>query len=212
MSAAGRLWIALGLVFSALILWYDYSGGPLTEEEIAAYEVRLKEQGLEGTRVPEAVRAFAAGDDGDEFFMINLENARARPRLPDGLPKDADPYEVEREYTAPTMRLLLRRACHPVASFVGRTNFIDYEGAPVWEETLLVRYRSRRDFLEIFTHPATSRAIRFKFVLVAQAHSWPTRTDFSLMSFRAPVFLLFVVLGGVGHGILLWRSHRHPLL
>lgn len=207
-APAVRLWLVLTAVFAVFIGWYDYSGGPLTPEEIAHYEARLLEQGLEGTRVPEAVRVFAEGDDGDEFFMINLESYRSEPLLPEGFPEDADPYEVEREYSVPTMLLLLKRACHPVAGFLGRVNFIDYEGAPVWERLLLVRYRSRRDFLEIFAAPQTARAIEFKFVFLSQGHSWPSRTEFSLMSYRTPVFLGLLAVGGVAHGWLALRARR----
>ncbi|MAE95898.1 MAG: hypothetical protein CL910_14670 [Deltaproteobacteria bacterium] len=146
-SRAWTLWLFLGAVFAGFLGWYDYSGGPLTSEEIAVYESRLLAQGLAGTQVPEAVRAFAEGDDGGEFFMVNLENARPEPLLPEGFPRDADPREVEREYSRPTLLLLLRRACHPVAGLTGRVNFIDYQGAPVWERLRLVRCRSRRDFL-----------------------------------------------------------------
>ena len=189
------LWLVLAAIFTVFLIWYDYSAGPLTADEIDRYEALVREQGLEGTRVPYALREFASDDDGREFFMVNLEKARTEPMLPEGSLPDADPSEVAKTYSLPTGRMLLKRACHPVGLFLGRVNFIDYEGAPVWDELLLVRYRSRRDFLEIFTSPQTARVIQFKFVLIGQAHSWPTQTKFSLINARLPVVVVLLLVG-----------------
>jgi hypothetical protein len=189
------LWAALAGLYLTFLGWYDYSGGPLTPAEIDHYERVLQEQGLAGTRVPDAVRAFAEGDDGGEFYMVNLENSRAEPLIPDDLPPGTDPKEAELRYQRGTALKMLRHANHPVASLHGRVNFIEYAGAPVWENLLLVRYRSRRDFLEVFAHPDTAQAIRYKFVFFGQYHAWPTRTGMSLLGVRSAVAVPFLLLG-----------------
>ena len=198
MTATRTLWAILAAVFLLFLGWYDYSGGPLTPAEIDFYESLLLERGLEGTRVPEAMRAFAEADDGGEFFMVNLENYREEPLLPEGFPSDADPYQVERDYSVPTALMLLRRACHPISAFRGELNFIDYEWAPTWERLLLVRYRSRRDFLEIFSSEQTTDAIRFKFVFMEQGHSWPTDTEFNFAGIRGHALVSVLLIGLVG--------------
>lgn len=208
MKAARILWGLLGLLYAAFLGWYDWSGGPLSVEEIDRYVARLEAQGLEGTRVPEMARAFAEGDDGDEFFMVNLENRRDEPLIPDDLPVGTDPAEAERRYAASTGLKMLSRAGHPILSLGGHLNFIDYQGAPVWENLLLVRYRSRRDFFEVFTHPDTAQAIRYKFVFFGQYHAWPTETRFNVVGIRAQLLLLLLAIGAPIHLLLARREAR----
>ena len=82
------LWAVVAALYAVFLGWYDWSGGPLTPDEIDSYVARLEAQGLAGTRVLEEARTFAEGDDGDEFFMVNLENRRDEPLIPDDLPPD----------------------------------------------------------------------------------------------------------------------------
>ena len=195
----------LALLYGLFLGWYDWSGGPLTSEEIDAYVAQLEAQGLAGTRVPQEARAFAEGDDGDEFFMVNLENGRDAPLIPDDLDPNTDPGEAEQRYQASTGLKMISRAGHPIMAIRGRVNFIEYEGAPVWENLLLVRYRSRRDFFEVFTHPDTAQAIRYKFVFFRQYHAWPTQTTFNLVGIRAQVLVALAAIGLPIHVLLARR-------
>jgi len=204
------LWAMLGLVYAVFLGWFDWSGGPLTPEEIDTYVARLEAQGLAGTRVVEEARGFAEGDDGEEFFMVNLENRRDEPLIPDDLPPGTDPEEVESKYSSSTGMRMILRAGVPFMALGGRLNFIEYEGAPVWENLLLVRYRSRRDFFEVFTHPETSQAIRYKFVFFGQYHAWPTWTTFDLAGIRAQVLVGLALIGLPIHALLSRRRARVP--
>ena len=200
------LWAALGVLYAVFLGWFDWSGGPLTPDEIDGYVARLEAQGLAGTRVLEEARKFAEGDDGDEFFMVNLENRRDEPLLPEDLPPSTDPREAEERYSLSTGMMMLSRAGIPFMALRGRVNFIDYEGAPVWENLLLVRYRSRRDFFEVFTHPDTSNAIRYKFVFLSQYHAWPTWTAFTLVGLRAQALVALLMIGLPIHVLLVRRA------
>ena len=199
------LWAALVLLCAVFLGWYDWSGGPLTPREIDAYVLQLEAQGLEGTRVLQEARAFAEGDDGNEFFMVNLENSRDEPLIPDDLDPHTDPREAERLYQASTGLKMIARAGHPIMAIRGRANFIEYEGAPVWENLLLVRYRSRRDFFEVFAHPDTAQAIRYKFVFFGLYHAWPTETTFNLVGIRAQVLVGLAAIGLPIHALLARR-------
>ena len=199
------LWITLGVLYACFLGWYDWSGGPLTAKEIDGYVAKLETQGLAGTRVVEEARAFAEHDDGDEFFMVNLENERDEPLIPADLDPDTDPREAEQLYQASTGLKMIARAGHPIMAIRGKQNFIEYKGAPVWENLLLVRYRSRRDFFEVFTHPETAQAIRYKFVFFRQYHAWPTETSFNLVGVRAQVLVVLAVIGLLLHALLAGR-------
>jgi len=105
---------------------------------------------------------------------------------------------------------MLRHANHPVASLRGRLNFIDYAGAPVWQNLLLVRYRSRRDFFEVFTDPETAKAIHTKFVFFDRYQAWPTWTTFNLIGIRSAMALTLLLLGFALHWLLRWRTRSNP--
>ena len=206
------VWAVLSAMYLVFLLWYDWSGGPLTSEEIDHYEALLQEQGLEGTVVPFTAREFAENDDGDEFFMVNLTIPREEPLIPDDLPEGEDPVQAAQRYTRETGLRMLAYANHPIASLDARVNFIEYEGAPVWDNLLLVRYRSRRDFFRVFAHPGTAEAIRYKFVFIAQDHSWPTETGYSLLGIRTMILTYVAMLGLVVHGVIIAirRRSRDP--
>jgi hypothetical protein len=185
-----RLWASLAVVFLAFLGWYDYSGGPLAPEEVAEYERRMREHGMRGTRVPDALQAFVADDDGDEFFNVVLETYRP----------DAEPFT-----SVSTGLQLLRRACHPVASLSGHgVNFLGADGEATWGHVILVRYRSRRDFLEIFSQPEVNDEMFPKLERLEATHAWPTRPEFALVGVRAWVLLALLTLGLAGQA-LLWR-------
>jgi hypothetical protein len=200
------VWAVLALVYLVFLAWFDWSGGPLSAAEVDTYVARLERQGLAGTRVLEEARAFAEGDDGEEFFMVNLENQRAVPLIPDDLPEGTDPREAEARYTRSTGIRMISRAGFPVMALGGRMNFIDYDGAPVWENLLLVRYRSRRDFFEVFTHPETSAAIQYKFVFYGKYQAWPTWSTLNLVGVRAQVLVGLAMLGAPIHLLLARRE------
>ena len=185
-----RLWASLALLYLLFLGWYDYSGGPLTPAEISQYETSMRDHGMQGTRVPDALQAFAADDDGEEFFMVILETYRPG---------------TER-FVSPTTGLkLLRRACHPVASLRGHgVNFISEDGASTWEHVLLVRYRSRRDFLEIFSQPEANDEMFPKLALLEETHAWPNRPELALVGVRPMVLSALLLVGLAGQG-LLWR-------
>ena len=86
----------------------------------------------------EEARAFADGDNGDGFFMVNLENRRDEPLIPDDLPPETDPQEAENKYDVSTGIKMISRTGIPFMALGGHMNFIDYEGTPVWENLLLV--------------------------------------------------------------------------
>ncbi len=69
------------------------------------------------------------------------------------------------------MRELIKRACHPVALLtpIGGLLLNDVPGADrQWDTVAVVRYRSWRDFLEIFTTDAAQAALVHKFAGINQ--------------------------------------------
>ena len=96
---------------------------------------------------------------------------------------------------------LFRRACHPVLAGDTVASALDVwgiENGERWSMVGLVRYRSRRDMLEISTDPAFRDAHRFKTAAMAQTIAVPVEPFLQLGNPR------WLAAGGLlGVGLLL---------
>ena len=91
--------------------------------------------------------------------------------------------------------LLLKRACLPV--FLGKMagRFLAPDGAEEWDSVVLVRYRSRRDFLGMCAELARSRSDIHKWASIEKTHVFPVAASFSLFLVRSILGGLLAVLG-----------------
>jgi hypothetical protein len=71
---------------------------------------------------------------------------------------------------------------------------IGVEGVDTWDMGGLVRYRSRRDFLEIVTDPAFSGKHHFKAAALEKTIAFPVEPDFNLGDPRLLIGLLLLAL------------------
>ena len=74
---------------------------------------------------------------------------------------------------------------------------IGVEGVDVWDMGGLVRYRSRRDFLEIVTDPAFSGKHHFKAAALEKTIAFPVEPDFNLGDPRLLLGLLILSLSAL---------------
>ena len=164
MTSSQWVWMVLVLVYLAFFSWYTSFEGPLTEAEMARY---LELAANDPTNTPDdvvTIRKFMEEDDGDDLVMVNIVHMYDKPLQIEGvLPTDTSDEVLARymEYMFPAM---LSRASHPV--FFGKSvapqamDLMNAEGMEVWSNAAGVRYRSRRDLLEIGTNPAFAGRLR----------------------------------------------------
>jgi hypothetical protein len=108
--------------------------------------------------------------------------------------------QVLDRYMAHMYPALLRRACHPVlvGPVVGRAvEAWGIQAAEPWSLAGLVRYRSRRDMIEIATDPAFRDAHLYKQAAMDQTIAVPVEPFFWLASPRWLVALLLVAIGAL---------------
>jgi hypothetical protein len=193
MNKRALLWAATGSVYLIFALWYTNLSGPLTKAEIDHYTALLEQEGATPERIAQ-VRGFLEADTGRQFIMVNLiDMADAPPQIP-GAPANATAEDLLDVYMAHMYRELFKRACHPV--FVGDAVFapldvVGVERAEAWPRTALMRYRSRRDMIEIATNPAFRERHAFKIAAFDKTIAYPVETVLYLSDARV---LLFVVL------------------
>ena len=163
MKASWIRWAILALLYVVFLSWYGGSGDPLSpgeiEEYVAIAQAQRAENGLgelseRDREVAVKLREFMETDDGQEFVMINLNVYRDVPRYEDGREVSGSAEEVEQEYARRILPNLLVRATHPLLMLdpevsIGGTGEFERQD---WTRVNLVRYRSRRDFLDFICH------------------------------------------------------------
>jgi hypothetical protein len=99
---------------------------------------------------------------------------------------------------------LLSRACHPV--LVGKAEpFI--AAADDWDTFALVRYRSRRSFLETISDPAFASHYEYKLAAITKAIAYPVEGPLYIFDLR---LLFLLLLGFLAAAIDPAMSRRAP--
>lgn len=212
-----RFWLWAGplLAWLAFCFWYGNTAGPLSAEEIERFAEQARQSGRAEAQIAD-LRRFMEQDDGDQFLMVNLlllagsgaAGASGAASGPSALSGESSEALMARymEYMLPAM---LRRASHP--ALVGPALFqamdlAGIEGAEDWGSVGLVRYRSRRDLMEIALNPVFAGKHEFKVAALEKTIAVPMAPDLYLSDLR--LLLLLVLLSLVGLADALWR--RRP--
>jgi hypothetical protein len=194
---------AVAICYGLFLFWYGGKTAPLDRAEVDALVAVIEQNlGAAGGGDPELIRSFrrvGAADDGREFFMVNLIRQRQKALYPDGYDHDDDVQAAARRYAAGILPRLLKRSAFPV--FIGRPTglFLQPEGAEEWDQVAIVRYRSRRDFLEMVAEPGMSDVGLHKRASVEKTQVFPADPIVSFIWIRTAVAVVFALLGGTLH-------------
>ncbi|MEO1732600.1 MAG: hypothetical protein AAFR45_03070 [Pseudomonadota bacterium] len=212
------LWAVLAGLNGVFTLWHYSWKGPLTAEEIDTQLARLLEdfgrQSLEGETLSSGseqhIIEFLRADDGRPFFMLNLMEFRetaayANGENPDGLSGE----EAEALYSRYVIPNLLKRGSYPLIITQRLTTITDTMGTgeAEFERFALVRYRSRRDFLDLISTPAFGEMANHKWAGLSGTLVSPTAVQLTLVpSLFVPVLLIGI--GAAGTVLLTWLGRR----
>lgn len=192
------IWILAALIYLLFRLWYDGRGKPLAPEEIERFSGLIKDQAEDGANEQylEVVRRFMQEDDGREFVMVNLVEFNESPVVHPDTAKDIKAATLLQEYTKPFIGKILRRAAHPVIAGRGVGGYLDAWNTPPdpgWHMAGLVRYRSRRDAIELsLADPAFAAIHKYKIAAMKQTFAFPMKTQVGL--YASPRFTVALVL------------------
>ena len=211
MSRTTILWAVLAVLYGTFFSWYTSFEGPLTDEEIAHYISRIESR--EPVPSPERVamlRRFMEEDTGDDFVMVNVIDMYETPLQIEGVLPGETSDEVLAKYMAYMIPELLARACHPVLygqSANSAMDLMNADGMEQWSTGAGMRYRSRRDMLEIASNPAFSGSHEFKVAAMRKTIAFPIDPWLQLGDPRVVLALLFGLIGCA----LSWReAARRP--
>lgn len=206
MTRTRWIWAILTGIYGVFFGWYTSFGGPLTEAEIAHYVALIESR--RPAPSPERVammRKFMEDDSGDDFVMVNVIDMYETPLQIDGVEPGETSDDVLAKYMAYMYPALFLRACHPVLYGEAANSAMDImnaDGMEQWTTGAGMRYRSRRDMLEIATNPAFAGSHAFKTAAMRKTIAFPIDPWIQLGD---PRVLLALFLGLVGCG-LSWRE------
>ena len=182
-------------------LWYTPLGGPLTANEIDQYVATLEARNADKAAIKQ-LRAFAENDDGGSFIMVNALDLKDTLEPLSGMPADSAADDVMDVYVEHIFPALFVRASHPVIAgdaIFTAMDIVGIEGAESWDSAGLVRYRSKRDLLEIASNPAFGEKHDYKVAALEKTIAFPITTRMNLGDPRLILGLLTII------GVLLAR-------
>jgi hypothetical protein len=185
--------VLVGLAYVGCLLWYGGSGPALTPGEGRAFleRVRTSPSASGHPEVLKTLETLIALDDGREFYMLNLEQLGEGPEA----------RKADMAYARVVLPALLRHGSLPV--YIGRVQGQLIGDDPrAFNRAALVRYRSLRDFLVIFTDPAMSAGVGNKFASLTYTEARATTPVFSLLAIQLAAAGVFGALGLAGWVLL----------
>ena len=174
------------VLYLAFLAWYDGWGmDPFTAEEVDTLTVNDPN-----------LRRFLKDDDGEEFFMLNLN----RYEYAENEDQQGQPVGYQ-NYGQAVIQMILKNAGHPIYSGDIPDYLLDGDAKEGnWHEIILMRYRSRRDFVSMVTSDEYLKIAQHRTSGIEYAEVTPTRASINLVT---PRFVILVLLA-----LLAWAIDR----
>ena len=200
-----KIWISLLVIYAGFFLWYTDIGGKLDKEEIEFFLEKFEENASANSADPETynsqknlIKRFMEEDTGRQFLMVNNIDMDDDPEDVEGAEPGESAERLLDRYMEHMYAQLLKRACHPV--FAGNAvhpsmDLVGIEGAEIWDRAALMRYKSRRAFMEVVTHPNMRSKHAFKVAALEKTIAYPVETVLYLSDPRFLLALILIILG-----------------
>ncbi len=212
MSLNGRvlLWAFSLFLYLVFVWWYTNTGGPLGADEIEATVAEMRANGTPPERIARMQR-FMEEDRGGQLLMVNLLDLATTPAAMPGIPPGTTSEEAMAHYMEYMLPAMLKRASHPI--FFGQAQFralelVGIEGAESWDQVGIVRYRSRRDLLEIAVNPVFDDRHPFKVAALEKTIAFPVTPQLNPGDPRLLLFVVMLAMVAVADILLTGRTRR----
>ena len=202
-----KTWLILGAVYIGFFFWYTDMGGKLSQEEIQIF-IKKHEQNIINDGVsPDSeefqlridfLKRFMEEDNGKQFIMVNNIEMNKNPEDVAGANSGESADQLMSRYMEHMWPNLLKRASHPI--FVGYAiwesmDLVGIEGAETWDQAALMRYKSRRAFMEIVTHPDMRGRHAFKIAALQKTIAFPVEPIGYYSDIRVILGMLILIIG-----------------
>lgn len=175
--SAWVIWTTAAALYGAFRIWYDNWRGALTPSEIERYFAQL--EGREDTTAEARanLRQFLESDDGRDFVMFNIVKASHDPVSDPITGAQVPGVSLLQRYARHFMPVLLKNGGHPAIVRRKIGPYLDSwatEADPGWTIIGLMRYRSRRDMMNLVVDPQFVRHHPDKLAGTLATFSFPT--------------------------------------
>ena len=209
MNKSLKNWFIFIFIYCTFFVWYTDLGGKLDSDEIATYLVKMQDnREAVGFSSPEEkerakeqgaiIEGFMREDSGRQFFVVNNIDMSENPQDVEGAQPGEDADQLMGRYMEHMYAELFKRASHPV--FLGSAvstaiDIVGIENAESWDSAALMRYKSRRAFMEIVSNPKMLGKHEFKIAALNKTIAYPVETVVYLSDPRLLLGLILIIIG-----------------
>jgi len=201
------IWLTASALYLAFLYWYINWSGPIAAEEIDSYIEKFSKGSGAAHTDADVVRRFMEEDDGKEFVMQNFVTLHSGKMSHPVTGEQVNPQDVLAGYFKPFAKELFKRGGHPVFMTRKVGGYIDSwncDKDPQWAATAMMRYKCRRDLIELASDQRFSDIHIFKTSAIDKTVSFPVQITMSFFlrpRFYVPVGLVW--LASMAHFIAL---------
>jgi hypothetical protein len=209
MNKSLKNWFILIFIYCTFFVWYTDLGGKLNSNEIATYLVKMQDNretvGFSSPAEKEKakkqgaiIEEFMREDSGRQFFVVNNMDMSDNPQDVEGAQPGEDADQLMGRYMEHMYAELFKRASHPV--FAGNAvspaiDIVGIENADSWDSAALMRYKSRRAFMEIVSNPKMRGKHEFKIAALNKTIAYPVETVVYLSDPRLLLGFILLIIG-----------------
>jgi len=138
--------IPIGIII-VFMRWYQWGAQTLSLSDVDAYMAVIEAQ----TQKPgakhdlPALRKFLSEDDGKPVYTVNLYKFHNAAEYPEASGFSGTGEQAYARFSNVMISLMAKRGSHPVYG----SNWVD-QASSDWDRIVIVRYRSRRDLVDLF--------------------------------------------------------------
>jgi len=177
------IWVVALALYIVFRLWYDNWRGPLSPQEVNDFMNQVSGLKMSEYSDPKDLRAFLEADDGKEFVMVNLVRVHTGELAHPHTGKPTKGIDLLREYGNSFVKVLVRHGGHPVLVMRKVGGYIDSWNTPPdpgWHVAGSMRYRSRRDMMQLALDPSVRDVHILKTAATATTFSFPSQVVLGL--------------------------------
>lgn len=177
------IWVVALALYFVFRLWYDNWRGPLSPQEVIDFMNQVSDLKMSEYSDPKDLRAFLEADDGKEFVMVNLVRVHTGELAHPHTGKPTKGIDLLREYGNSFVKVLVRHGGHPVLVMRKVGGYIDSWNTPPdpgWHVAGSMRYRSRRDMMQLALDPSVRDVHILKTAATATTFSFPSQVVLGL--------------------------------
>lgn len=185
------------LCFLSFMYWYEWSASALSPSEIEDYLAKIEAQFHEpgGRHDLSALRTFLEADDGEPIYTVNMYSFQTVADYPEGSGFGGSGPDAYERFSSVMIPLMIRRGSHPIYG----SNWVDRANSK-WDRIVIVRYRSRRDLVDIFATDAFADASLHKWASL-RGHDRMLVQALHIPDGRYAILFLALIAGFVTYGV-----------